>query len=261
MTNRWKQAVKNLVPDSVWKQIRNTKKKSVQSVYRILARQLMSIEDEDRTGLTYYFEVQNYSAELVIQGYMQGLFPSAPGEEGQVTWHDPDIRGVLPLKDFHIPRNLRRILRQEKFKVCVNENFATVLEGCAEGRPKSHITSQYIDVYMKLHEQGIAHCVSAWQEDKLVGGTYGLAIGAYFASESAFYRVRDASKVATVRLTEILTEGGFAHHDTWWFSKDIEQFGGYSLSRDEFQKKHIQAILATAQFDPSVPCRRSRGEK
>lgn len=251
--------IKQIIPKDFRQKIRKQRTLTTKAIYRTFARQLQSISSDEYTGLTYLFEEHELNPTQVIRGYMLGIFPSSFYGNGRTTWHDPEPRGFLPIQDFHIPRNLRRILRQNRFEVHVNKDFKGVMEGCAEDRERTHIDDEYIEVYLQLHKMGIAHSVSAWQDGELVGGTYGVALGAYFASESAFHRVRDASKVATVRLTEILIEGGFMHHDTWWFSRDIEQFGGGSLSRADFHQKHLQAIVAQASFNPDVPYTLSTG--
>jgi leucyl/phenylalanyl-tRNA---protein transferase len=247
------QFIKHMIQKDIWKQLGKVPRTARKTYFHFLARHLAHFASDDQSGLAVLFEELAYSPKLIIRGYTQGIFPSAYAGDGCITWHDPAIRGYLPIHDFHIPRNIQKVLRQERFELRVNNNLQAVIEGCAEERPKTHINAHYIDVYLKLHAIGLVHAVSAWEDDKLVGGTYGIAIGAYFASESAFHRVRDASKVATVRLTEILAAGGFLLHDTWWFAKDIEQFGGGSLSHDEFHKQHFQALITPAQFNPNTP--------
>jgi leucyl/phenylalanyl-tRNA--protein transferase len=248
-----------ILPEVRWTYLQNIRQSVLNHFHRFAAHRLHPMSTDQGTALTAYFESQPYSAELVVRGYTQGIFPSSFEGDGRITWHDPSIRGYLPITDFHTPTNIRKLLRQDKFELQVDDNISAVIEGCAEGRSKTHINTKYIDVYLQLHEMGVVHAVSAWQDGKLVGGTYGIAIGAYFVSESAFHRVRDASKVATVRLTEILAAGGYTHHDTWWFSKDIEQFGGGNLTRAEFHKKHLQAIMKPARFDANTPRTLSTG--
>jgi leucyl/phenylalanyl-tRNA---protein transferase len=242
-----------LLPEVRWTYFQNIKQSALNQFHRFAARRLLPMSTLESSALTCYFEQQPHSAELVVRGYSQGIFPSSFEGDGRITWHDPSIRGYLPIHDFHAPNNIRKLLRQEKFELRVDDDISAVIEGCSEGRSKTHINSKYIDVYLQLHEMGVVHAVSAWQNGKLVGGTYGVALGAYFVSESAFHRVRDASKVATVCLTEILVAGGYVLHDTWWFSKDIEQFGGSNMPRAEFHQKHLQAIMKPARFDPNTP--------
>jgi leucyl/phenylalanyl-tRNA---protein transferase len=249
----------HVMPEIPRSYLQSIKQTAMNQFHHFAARHLLTMSTAEGTALTRYFESQPYSAELVVRGYTQGIFPSSFEGDGRITWHDPIIRGYLPITDFYVPTNVRKLLRQEKFELHVDDDMSAVIEGCSEGRSKTHINARYIDIYLQLHDMGIAHAVSAWQDGKLVGGTYGIAIGAYFVSESAFHRVRDASKVATVRLTEILADGGYTHHDTWWFSKDIEQFGGGNLTRAEFHKKHLQAIMKPARFDANTPRTLSTG--
>lgn len=256
-----KQLIKRVIPRSALSQLRKRRATSTKAFYRFLARQLISSSSDEYSALTYLFEEQEFTPENVIRGYLLGIFPSSYYGDDRTTWHDPNPRGFLPIADFHTPRNLRRVLRQQRFETRVDHDFVAVMEGCAENREKTHITPRYINVYRQLHEMGVAHSVSAWLDGALVGGVYGIAIGGYFASESAFHRVRDASKAATARLTEILKAGGFIHHDTWWFDPDIVQFGGGQISRADFHQKHLRAILTPAQFDPATPRTLSIGQK
>jgi leucyl/phenylalanyl-tRNA--protein transferase len=245
--------MKSLVPTALWHQLRERYLQSKDSYYSFLASRLHALKNDDKDGFSYLLEQQPYNTETIIHGYMQGQFPSSIHGDGVITWQCPEPRGVLPIYEFHVPKDVRRILRQERFEVRVDVAFAEVMEACGEGRARTHITPRLISQYEELHQMGIAHAMSVWEDGQLVGGGYGLAIGGYFVGESAFHRVSDSGKVMMVRLTEILAAGGFVLHDTWWPSRHLEQFRGHGIPRSEFLRQHARAIITQAKFDANAP--------
>ena len=151
--------------------------------------------------------------ELVLKAYAYGVFPMAKSRnDTDVFWVQPKLRGVIPLNQFHLSRSLRRTMRRGTFRVTVDTDFARVMEGCAEskeGRLDTWINDHIMELFIHLHEAGLAHSVEVWRDDAdgrplLVGGLYGLAMGSAFFGESMFSRVTDASKVA---LTSTLGRG------------------------------------------------------
>ena len=247
--------MKATLPESLKAKLLRRKEWSVRWAHRALAGALTRMPQGPDLILGSLLERQPFSPELVIRGYLQGFFPSAIHVTGDMRWHHPDLRGVIPIQEFHVPKRLGKLVRNGKFEVRIDSDFQAVIEGCAEPAPRrqtTYLKPEVIEVYMELHRRGLAHCVETWQNGELVGGTYGLALGGYFASESAFWRVRDASKVATVHLTEILRKGGFILHDMWWPTKDMEQFGGYSMAREEFKNVLARALITPASFDGRV---------
>src|SRR5437660_7763503 len=146
--------------------------------------------------------------ERLLQAYRRGVFPWFD-EDGPILWWSPDPRAVFELDGLHISRRLQRTLRSGKFSVTFDQDFASVIRGCAD-RPDdgTWITAEMVAAYEKLHLLGYAHSVETWQEGKLAGGVYGVAINGLFAGESMFTRARDASKVALVHLTQRLRERG-----------------------------------------------------
>jgi leucyl/phenylalanyl-tRNA---protein transferase len=245
--------IKQFIPSTIWKRMRHAKQSSVDVSHHWLAQRLLTVPKSDLTGLTYLFEVQPYSLELVLQGHLLGIFATTIYREGYTHWYDPDPRGILPIHDFHVPRSMRKILHKEQFDVRVDSDFRQVVEECAKGRSETHITPQHIAVYMQLFEMGLAHSVSVWQDGAMVAGRYGVAIGSYFSGESMFHRVPNAAKVSLIRLAEILAAGGFMLRDTRWPTEHMQQFGGTSISRDEFHKIHSKAVVTPARFDPDAP--------
>ena len=142
---------------------------------------------------------------------------------------------------------MKRLLRQNKFEIRVNTSFEDVIRACAE-REETWITDEIISVYCELHRRGFAHSVEAWQDGELVGGLYGTCIGRFFATESQFHRVRDASKVAFVATFEILKAAGFVIHDVQFRTEYLDQFGAIEMPRDEFRKLQMESMLHRAEF-------------
>jgi leucyl/phenylalanyl-tRNA--protein transferase len=245
--------IKPLIPAVVRERLRKGWFATKDGYYRSLARRLSAHPSDDFTGLTYLFEIQPYSIELVLQGYLMGLFPTTFYDRGYVRWHDPIERGVLPIQDFHIPSNLKRLLRKETFEYRVDSDFRQVMEKCAEGRGVTHITPEYMDVYMQFHEMGLAHSVSVWKDGEMVGGRFGVTIGAYFSGESSFQRIPNAGKASLIRMAEILAAGGFLLRDEGWPSTFMEQFGERPMPREEFHRLHKRAVITPARFDPNAP--------
>lgn len=187
--------------------------------------------------------------ELLLQAYAVGVFPMAETrDDSRLFFVDPDHRGILPLDDFHIPRRLARTLRQGKFTIRYNHDFASVLQLCAEAapdRPNTWINLEIERLYNVLHERGQCHSVECWQEGKLVGGLYGVALGGAFFGESMFSRARDASKIALCHLVARLRAGGFVLLDTQFITDHLAQFGTIEVARPVY-KKQLQAAISTA---------------
>ena len=187
--------------------------------------------------------------ELLLQAYAVGVFPMAETrDDSRLFFVDPDHRGILPLDDFHIPRRLARTLRQGKFTIRYNHDFASVLQLCAEAapdRPNTWINLEIERLYNVLHERGQCHSVECWQEGKLVGGLYGVALGGAFFGESMFSRARDASKIALCHLVARLRAGGFVMLDTQFITDHLAQFGTIEVARPVY-KQQLQAAISTA---------------
>lgn len=164
---------------------------------------------------------------------------------------DPDERGVLPLDTFHIPRRLARRVKQQPFSVHVDTAFSRVMEACAEtkpGRKSTWINQTILNLYSALHRRGYAHSVECWNNGKLVGGLYGVALGGAFFGESMFSRETDASKIALVHLVARLLEGGFILLDAQFHNPHLEQFGLQELSRGMFKQKLEKALRIKGDF-------------
>lgn len=190
--------------------------------------------------------------ELLMEAYRQGLFPMAYNSGSPyIHWICPEMRGQLSITDIHIPRRLLETVKKAPFEICINADFEAVLRGCAEPtpkRPETWINASIFKVFCDLHERGHAHSVECWEDDKLVGGIYGLAIGGAFFGESMFSRMRDASKIALLHMVARLWKGGFTLLDTQFVNEHIKQFGAYELPHDEYKKYLEDAVKAEGDF-------------
>jgi leucyl/phenylalanyl-tRNA---protein transferase len=190
--------------------------------------------------------VAHIDPQLLISAYCQGYFPM--GEpDGDVRWFLPQYRGILPVADFHLPERFARYYKRHPFEVRWNTAFPDVIRACAD-RPNTWITDEIIDSYQTLHDMGFAHCCEVWREGRLVGGVYGVAIGAAFFGESMFSRESQASKVALTSLQLRLKERGFVLHDTQWTTPHLAMFGGHEIPCSAYLDTLHKAIRMRARF-------------
>jgi leucyl/phenylalanyl-tRNA--protein transferase len=185
-------------------------------------------------------------AATVLEAYRRGEFPM--GGYRVITWHRPKQRAVLPLEGFHISRSLARTLKQGRFEVTVNCDFAGVMRGCA-ARQETWIDDRILRVYGELHRVGHAHSVEVWVDGALAGGVYGVQIGGAFFAESKFHRVRDMSKVALAKLVERLWERGFALLEVQYLTPHLAQFGVVQIPHAEYVARLQAAIGLERRFD------------
>jgi leucyl/phenylalanyl-tRNA--protein transferase len=175
---------------------------------------------------------------MLLAAYAQGLFPMGERrDDPTLYWVSPEMRGILPLERFHVPRRLARTLRAGRFTVSFDRAFGPVMEECAApraGREQSWINSEIMRLYGALFAGGHAHSVECWRGTTLVGGLYGLQLGAAFFGESMFSVERDASKVALVHLVAALTKGGFTLLDTQFLTAHLARFGAVEIPRAEY---------------------------
>jgi len=184
--------------------------------------------------------------DLLLQAYSQGMFPMAM-ESGELGWFSPDPRGIIPIRDFHVPRSMRKFLREAPFQIRINTAFTTVMRGCAK-RDTTWISDTIMRSYVRLHELGFAHSVEAWQDRKLVGGLYGVAIGGAFFGESMFSAGPGASKFALNAIVQRLQERGFVLHDTQWVTSHLRMFGAHEISRTDYMARLRQALKLDCRF-------------
>ncbi len=181
----------------------------------------------------------------VLAAYRQGLFPMPVGRTGPIGWWSPDPRGVLPLDQLRVSRSLRRSCR--RFEVRVDSAFDAVIEACAApDRPHGWISPEILVAYQRLHDLGWAHSVETWEDDTLVGGLYGVAVGGLFAGESMFHRATDASKVALVHLVGELTADGDDRRllDVQWSTGHLATLGVVERPRNRYLQDLAVALEA-----------------
>jgi leucyl/phenylalanyl-tRNA--protein transferase len=189
------------------------------------------------------------SPEILLLAYRQGVFPMQEAGD-PVCWWSPNPRGIFDIKTFTISRRLARTVRSGKFQITFDECFAEVVHGCSEREEGTWITPEMIEAYVGLHRLGYAHSVEVWSNGLLVGGVYGVAIGGFFAGESMFYRVRDASKVALVHLFAHLRQRGFVLFDTQIVNDHTRTLGAYEISRSEYLRWLRKALDMSVSFYP-----------
>ena len=172
-------------------------------------------------------------------------------DDPELFWIEPRWRGILPLDAFHVPRRLRRVVRQGHFTLRCDTAFEAVMRGCAEAsdkRPNTWINDEILRLYAGLFARGAAHSVECWHEGELAGGLYGVSLGAAFFGESMFSRVTDASKVALVHLVARLRQGGYRLLDTQFLTPHLAQFGGIEISRARYRRVLAEALRYRAVF-------------
>ena len=191
--------------------------------------------------------------ELLLQAYAAGIFPMAESrEDPTLHWVDPRRRGIFPLDGFHISRSLRRRLLSGQFHITTNQAFAAVVDGCAD-RAETWINAEIRALYLALHAMGHAVSLEVWEGATLVGGVYGVTLGAAFFGESMFSRRTDASKVALAYLICRLRAGGFALFDTQFLTPDLASLGAVEISRLAYRRRLAEALTKRADFDAQGP--------
>jgi len=190
--------------------------------------------------------------ELMLRAYRHGLFPMAETRRGdRLYWLDPERRGVLPLDRFHLPRRLLRTVFSGALDIAADRDFPATIAGCAAaapGREDTWINPQIEHLFHELHRMGFAHSVEVRHDGRLVGGLYGVVMGAVFFGESMFSAMRDASKVALVHLVARLRLGGFQLLDTQFVTAHLAQFGAAEIPREEYKSRLAAALEAPARW-------------
>ena len=195
-------------------------------------------------------EPDQITPEILLRAYAMGVFPMADGRDGaEIHWIDPRRRGVFPIDGFHISRSLAGRLRRPDYTVTVNRDFAGVLAGCAD-RPETWINEEITALYLALHSAGHAHSLEVWAQDDLIGGVYGVTIGAAFFGESMFSRRTDASKLALAHLMHRLRAGGFTLFDTQFLTPHLASLGAVEITRAEYRRRLATSLLQQASFTP-----------
>ncbi len=191
--------------------------------------------------------------ELLLSGYAAGIFPMAEHrDDDAVFWVDPQRRGVIPLDGFHISRSLAKRMRAGRYTVTTDRAFADVVTGCA-ARPETWINATIFDLYAALHANGRAHSVEVWEDAELVGGVYGVTLGAAFFGESMFSHRTDVSKLALTYLVDRLRQGGFRLFDAQFQTDHLRSLGAIEISRAAYRKRLHDALSQEADFHRQGP--------
>ncbi|HEX3997856.1 MAG TPA: leucyl/phenylalanyl-tRNA--protein transferase [Pirellulales bacterium] len=190
--------------------------------------------------------------EWLLDAYRHGIFPW-PIISGcrQVQWWSPDPRAIFELDGFHVSRRLERTCRSGRFRITSDRDFSAVIRGCATAGARARATwlsREMIAAYQALFELGHAHSIEVWREDRLVGGTYGVAIGGLFAGESMFHYERDASKVALANLVSHLRQRGYRLFDIQELTPHTASLGAIEVPRSEYLKRLTQAVDCPVTF-------------
>lgn len=190
----------------------------------------------------------------VLHAYTIGLFPMAETAGDSPTfWVEPTDRGIIPLSDFHLPKRLKKTLKQTPFTIRCDTAFTEVMQACAArslGRDETWINNEILRVYRKLHEMGFAHSIECWEDGELVGGLYGIALKGAFFGESMFSKRRDASKIALCHLVARLKNQGYRLLDTQFQTEHLKQFGTIEIPQADYLLLLDDALKKEVAFAP-----------
>jgi len=190
--------------------------------------------------------------DLLLRAYTQGIFPMAEdARQDEVFWLRPERRGIIDLDKFHVPRSLAKFARKTTMEIRFDSDFAATLEHCAaprKSRETTWINTPIRTAYLELFAHGFCHSVEAWTQGELVGGLYGIHIGAAFFGESMFSKAANASKLCLVALVEHLKIRGFQLLDTQFLTDHLAQFGAVEVTRATYEDRLSRALAASAIF-------------
>ena len=181
-------------------------------------------------------DIIDFSSSDLLLGYTLGVFPMANGaDDSNIMWICPKRRGIIPLENLHISRSLRRKLNSRKYHSTFNREFYKVVNHC-RNRKETWINDILVDKYIELYNKKFAHSVEVWLDGELVGGLFGISIGACFFGESMFSLKTDGSKLALVSITNRLKNCGFKLFDTQFYTPHLGSMGGIQVSKMKYEK-------------------------
>ena len=190
-----------------------------------------------------------FTPDGILFAYRRGVFPMYHPDLKEIHWYRPDPRTILPLDGFHTSRSLAKTIRQGRMEIRFNSDFEGVMRGCSENREEgTWITEDFISHYRDLFERGKAHSVEAYLDGRLVGGTYGVAIGGAFMAESMFHSETDASKVALAALVSRLNERGFQLLDVQYLTSHLASLGAIEIPHKEYYLLLKRALRRDCDF-------------
>jgi len=185
---------------------------------------------------------------LLLRAYAAGVFPMADGAHStEIFWVEPRYRGIMPLDGFHVSRSLRKRLLKDQYSIRIDSMFDLVVAACAD-RDETWINAEIAQLYRDLFALGHAHSLEVWRDDRLIGGVYGVQLGAAFFGESMFSRARDGSKIALAYLVARLRHGGFRLFDTQFTTPHLESLGAINIPRIRYQELLAEALTREADF-------------
>ena len=188
------------------------------------------------------------SVERLLLAYGSGIFPWTVAP---LTWWSPDPRGIFEMDGFHISGSLAKVLKKKAFEITTDQACREVIEACACPRPGRHstwISLEFIEAYTRMHRAGYVHSVECWQDGRLVGGIYGVALGGLFAGESMFHEVSNASKVALYHLIQHLKKREFSLFDIQMVTSITRELGATEISRREYLRRLSMAVERSCSF-------------
>ncbi len=183
---------------------------------------------------------------LMITMYARGAFPMAE-ENGEINWYLPDIRTVIHINEFSVPRSLKKFMETSDFDFKYDTNIIGVVKECAN-RNETWISSDLIEAYKRLIDLGYLHSVEVYQQNILVGGLYGVAFRGAFFGESMFSKKSQASKTALVKLFERLQKNSFIIVDVQYMTDHLAMFGTKEIPFQEYEQLLIDAYLQSPKF-------------
>jgi leucyl/phenylalanyl-tRNA--protein transferase len=190
--------------------------------------------------------------DLLLRAYSIGVFPMSDSRDAaDVFWVEPRRRAILPLNGFRLSRSLRKTIRSGDYRVTRDIAFAEVVRRCA-AREETWINADIEESYQRLHERGHAHSIECWRENELVGGLYGVNLGAAFFGESMFSACRDASKVALAWLVARLRVGGYVLLDCQFMTDHLRSLGAVEVSQKDYLALLDSALSAGAPDGSAV---------
>lgn len=199
------------------------------------------------TGRKNIDQSELLSPSNMIRLYANGAFPMADEESGLINWYMPEIRTIIPLDDYNIPRSLRKELPAKGFEIKYDSDFLAVVKGCAN-RKKTWISDELIEAYLRLEKLGFVHTVEAWLNNKLVGGLYGISFRGAFFGESMFSVIPQASKAALANLLQHLTEKKFVLLDVQYMTEHLKMFGAKEITFEEYTTLLDKAYRIECKF-------------
>lgn len=188
--------------------------------------------------------------EILLRAYAMGIFPMAQSrDDAEIHWVDPRRRGIFPLDRFHISHSLAKAIRKADYEIYLNRDFSGTVQACAD-RQETWINREIFDLYAELYRNGFAHSIEVWRHDQLIGGVYGVTLGAAFFGESMFSRQKNGSKLALAWLIHRLRAGGFKLFDTQFLTPHLASLGAIEITRAQYHQRLQSALEKPATLFP-----------